>query len=74
MERGAWRATVHGVTKNWTQLERLHAHKKHTYHTDHSTQRNIFLSCTVTTCGISKALNQVTEPDTNAIYHITLFT
>ena len=20
MDRGAWRATVHGVTKNWTQL------------------------------------------------------
>ena len=21
MDRGAWRATVHGVTKNWTQLK-----------------------------------------------------
>ena len=23
MERGAWRATVHGVTKSWTRLKRL---------------------------------------------------
>ena len=23
MDRGAWRATVHGVTKSWTQLKRL---------------------------------------------------
>ena len=22
-DRGAWRATVHGVSKNWTQLKRL---------------------------------------------------
>ena len=26
MERGAWRATVRGVTKSWTQLERLTFH------------------------------------------------
>ena len=27
MDRGAWRATVHGVTKNWTGLSaRTHAH------------------------------------------------
>ena len=25
-DRGAWQATVHGVTKGWTQLS-LHAHK-----------------------------------------------
>ena len=25
MDRGAWRATVHGVTKGWTRL-RQHAH------------------------------------------------
>ena len=24
MDRGAWRATVHGVTKNWTQLSNFH--------------------------------------------------
>ena len=24
MHRGAWRATVHGVTKNWTQLSDFH--------------------------------------------------
>ena len=23
MERGAWQATVHGVTKSWTQLKKL---------------------------------------------------
>ena len=23
MDRGAWRATVHGVTKSWTQLKRM---------------------------------------------------
>ena len=26
MEKGAWWATVHGVTKNWTQLKRLSTH------------------------------------------------
>ena len=26
MDRGAWRATVHGVTKNWTQLKWLNIH------------------------------------------------
>ena len=25
-DRGAWRATVHGVTKSWTQLKRLSTH------------------------------------------------
>ena len=26
MDRGAWRATVHGVAKSWTQLKRLNMH------------------------------------------------
>ena len=26
MDRGTWRATVHGVTKSWTQLKRLSTH------------------------------------------------
>ena len=26
MNRGAWWATVHGVTKSWTQLKRLSMH------------------------------------------------
>ena len=26
MDRGAWRATVHGVTKSWTQLKQLSVH------------------------------------------------
>ena len=25
MDRGAWRATVHGVTKSWTQLNDFHS-------------------------------------------------
>ena len=28
MDRGAWRATVHGVTKSWTWLKRLSTHAK----------------------------------------------
>ena len=27
MDRGAWQATVHVVTKSWTQLKRLSMHK-----------------------------------------------
>ena len=27
MDRGAWRATVHRVTKSWTRLKRLSTHK-----------------------------------------------
>ena len=30
MERGAWRATVHGVTKSQTQLKQLSAQHTHT--------------------------------------------
>ena len=26
MDRGAWRATVHGVTKSWTRLKQLKTH------------------------------------------------
>ena len=26
MDRGAWRATVHGVAKSWTQLSSQHFH------------------------------------------------
>ena len=26
MDRGAWRATVHGVTQSWTKLEKLSMH------------------------------------------------
>ena len=26
MNRGAWRATVHGVTQSWTQLKQLSTH------------------------------------------------
>ena len=26
MDRGTWRATVHGVAKSWTQLKRLSMH------------------------------------------------
>ena len=32
MDRGAWRATVHGVTKNQTQLKRLSTHTLHLRH------------------------------------------
>ena len=32
MDRGAWQATVHGVTKSWTRLKRLttQARTRHT--------------------------------------------
>ena len=33
MDRGAWQATVHGVTKSWTQLSDQHTHIKHLYYT-----------------------------------------
>ena len=44
MDRGAWQATVHGVTKNWTWLSnraRVHTHT-HT-HTHTSEYRGLFL-------------------------------
>ena len=28
MDRGAWRATVHGVAKSWTRLSNSHTHMK----------------------------------------------
>ena len=33
MDREAWQATVHGVTKNWTQLKQFCMHAS-TYYTD----------------------------------------
>ena len=30
MDRGAWQATVHGITKSWTWLKRLTTHTQHT--------------------------------------------
>ena len=36
MDRGAWRATVHGVAKNWTQLS-VHKHT-HTHTHTHETR------------------------------------
>ena len=32
MDRGAWRATVHGVAQSWTQLKRLSMHKREDKH------------------------------------------
>ena len=29
MDRGAWRATVHGVVKSWTQLKQLSSSSEH---------------------------------------------
>ena len=29
MDRGAWRAVVHGVAKSWTRLRRLSTHTQH---------------------------------------------
>ena len=37
-DRGAWQATVHGATKNWTQLS-THAHT-HTHTHIHTSSRN----------------------------------
>ena len=31
MDRGAWRATVHGIKKSWTRLERLHFGTQYTF-------------------------------------------
>jgi len=34
MVRGAWRATVHGVAKSWTQLNDSHTHTHTHTHSD----------------------------------------
>ena len=40
MDRGTWKATIHGVTKSWTQLStRLHFNRKGPgYHPGHGTK------------------------------------
>ena len=35
MDTGAWRATVHGVTKSWTQLSDMHTNTHHVSVSDH---------------------------------------
>ena len=32
MDRGAWRATVHGVAKSWTRLSNFTSHTKKDFH------------------------------------------
>ena len=32
MDRGAWQATVHGVTKSWTQLKQLNMQAQHMFY------------------------------------------
>ena len=32
MDRGAWRATVHGVTQNWARLKRLSTHVRTSFY------------------------------------------
>ena len=36
MDRGAWRATVHGITKSWTWLKRFSTLTQHTAKYNHS--------------------------------------
>ena len=44
MARGAWRATVHGVTKSWTQLSmHMHTHTHTCTHTHTHTYISGFL-------------------------------
>ena len=47
MDRGAWQATVHDVTKNWTRLKQLSAQKSHLAltETDDSRESEIAQSC-----------------------------
>ena len=35
MDTGAWQATVHGVTKSWTQLSDMHTNTHHVSVSDH---------------------------------------
>ena len=42
MDRGAWKATVHGLTKSWTQLSDFHFSLSLFHNT--KTLKNIFLS------------------------------
>ena len=42
MDRGAWRAAVHGLTKSWTRLSDFHFSLSH--FNNIKTLKNIFLS------------------------------
>ena len=47
---GAWQATVHGVTKSWTQLKQLHTHAARTMGKRSLTHRDLMHSqCTAAT-------------------------
>ena len=35
MDRGAWRAAVHGITQSWTQLKWLSMHEESQAHAGH---------------------------------------
>ncbi|CAN0200175.1 unnamed protein product [Rangifer tarandus platyrhynchus] len=48
MDRGAWQATVHGVTKSWTQLSDYHSH-----HTLNETEHFSYAYWPLSSCEMS---------------------
>ena len=46
MDRGAWRATEHGVTKSWTRLKRLSKHARMSGKTNKKSKEKVRLEVT----------------------------
>ena len=52
MDKGTWRATIHRVTKSWTQLKELNTHTcAHTHTHTHSRYRYILMHTVIATHG-----------------------
>ena len=60
MDKGAWRATIHRVTKSWTQLKQLSTHSsKHTIRTGADDCYFVTEIGLVTEVGLANSLNKL---------------
>ena len=58
MDIGVWQASVHGVTKNWTQLKRLRTHAHRSLYTKH---RNAGLLYSAKKCTTNLTFKNITK-------------
>ena len=60
MDKGAWQATIHRVTKSWTQLKQLSTHSsKHTIRTGADDCYFVTKIGLVTEVGLANSLNKL---------------
>ena len=71
MDRGAWQATVHGVTKSWTQLKQLNMQAQHMFYFVFDNLLLIFsFKCLLVLENVSKPKKKKKKKDSSRSYQI----